>query len=179
MSYCPSFTQIWVIFFLQQLVKSVSSHFGGALPICIHEVQAFIILYLIRINVFPSLGIYLLAGSKFFLNCPRRIFLKWGEEVPDHGTTGGAQPRSWAHSITQSPSWSQPLPTFLEIAPPILLPICIPKSYILNTSEIFSIPHSLPFGPSISLPKNIPLYEMPSMSHTLYRAFARSFPPLF
>lgn len=64
--------------FFASISKICEFPLQGALPISIHQVQAFIILYLIRIRVFPSLGIYLLAGSKFILNRPRRIFRKRG-----------------------------------------------------------------------------------------------------
>lgn len=68
---------------------------------------------------------------QFILTCPRRIFLNIGEVI-NHVTHYQWCPRSWTHSITQRPSWSQPLTTFLTVLPSILLSISTTKSYIPN-----------------------------------------------
>ena len=113
---------------------------------------------------------------QFILHCTRRIFQKGGGEVSDLVTTQGAQGHKSIQPHKGLPSWSQPLPTSLTVAPNILLSYLHPQ--ILHPNHIRNPWHSsklsLPFGPSIPLHRIIPLDRMPSMPHG---AFARSLLP--
>lgn len=116
---------------------------------------------------------------QFILHCPRSVFLKGGGEVSDHANTSGAQGHEVPKVINHLKAFQKSTPASFLKSSSHYTALYLPPQ-ILHPNHIRNLWHSpnpvCPLVPPIPLHKNIPLHKMPSVSHILYRDFARSLP---
>lgn len=99
--------------------------------------------------------------------------------MSDHANTSGAQGHEVPKVINHTKAFQKSTPaSFLNSSSHYTASYLLPQ--ILHSNHIRNPWHSpnpiCPLVPPIPLHKNIPLHKMPSVSHILYRDFARPLP---